>query len=171
MGLNFDLLAIVCKLLDVDHLALDHRLLRRGAVESAGSDRRRRLAHAQAGCWVVARIVPITGAAGSSWEEQGARKAAALEGLGQGYGAGHVGGACHAKGDQCPLLWCAWWSSAFCCFCSFCSRGGCNICTFRNGAIVPEVATIVLEVFPQPYIRVPCTFRPPKPYDIAKKKR
>jgi hypothetical protein len=77
-----------------------------------------------------------------------ARNAAVLEGLPHGHDAGHVGGACRAKGDQCPLLWCAWWSSAFCCFCSFRGRGGCNICTFPNGAIVPDVATIVRGSFP-----------------------
>ena len=77
-----------------------------------------------------------------------ARNAAVLEGLEHGHDAGRVGGAWHAKGDQSPLLWCAWWSSAFCCFCSFRGRGGCKICTLRTGAIVPEVATIVRGSFP-----------------------
>ena len=76
-----------------------------------------------------------------------ARNAAVLEGLPHGDDAGRVGGASHAKGDQCPLLWSAWWSSAFCCFCSFRGRGGCNICTFPNGVIVPNVGPIVSVTF------------------------
>ena len=108
---------------------------------------------------MVARGAPIR-RGGLNLGEWAARNAAVLEGLQHGHDAGRVGGACHVKEDQGPLLWCAWWSSAFCCFCSFRGRGGCNICTFRNGAIVPVVATIVLGVFPQPYMSVPHTYRP-----------
>ena len=77
-----------------------------------------------------------------------ARNAVLLEGLGQGDDAGWVGGAGRAEEDQCPLLWCAWWSSAFCCFCLFRGRGGCNICTFPNGVIVPDVGPIVSVTYP-----------------------
>ena len=119
------------------------------------------LAHARARFCVDARGRAI-GRGGLILGGWAARNAAVLEDLEHGHDAGRVGGAWHAKRDQCPLLWSAWWSSALCCFCSFRGCGGCNSCTLRNGALVPVVATIVLEVFPQPYMSVPHTYRPLK---------
>ena len=126
------------------------------------------LSQARAAFWVDARGRAI-GRGGLILGGWAARNAAALEGLKHGHDAGRVGGAWHAKGDQSPLLWSTWWSSAFGCFCSFRGRGGCKKCTLRNGATVPDVATIVWKVLPNPYIRVPCTFRPRKPYVIDPK--
>ena len=67
---------------------------------------------ARAGFCVDARGRAI-GRGGLNLGGWAARNAAVLEGLPHGHDAGRVGGAWHAKGDQCPLLWCAWWSSAF----------------------------------------------------------
>ena len=120
------------------------------------------LSRARAGFCVDARGRAI-GRGGLNLGGWAARNAAVLEGLEHGHDAGRVGGAWHAKGDQSPLLWCAWWSSAFCCFCSFRGRGGCKICTLRTGAIVPEVPTIASECSPEPYMSVPYRFRPKKP--------
>ena len=105
------------------------------------------LAHARVELCVDAHGRAI-GRGGQNLGEWAARNAALLEGHTRWHDAGRVWSACHAEGNQCPLLWCAWWSSAFCCFCSFRGRGGCNSCTLRTGAIVPEVATIVRGSFP-----------------------
>ena len=74
-----------------------------------------------------------------------ARNAAVLEGLQHGHDAGRVGGACHVKEDQGPLLWCAWWSRAFGCFCPIWCVGGCKSCTLRLLCVVPEVAPSMRE--------------------------
>ena len=78
----------------------------------------------------------------------GARKAALLAGLGHGDDAGWVGGAVRAEGDQCPLLWCAWWSSAFGCFCSIQRIGTLENCTFPRAVVRVKVGPIVSVTYP-----------------------
>ena len=102
------------------------------------------LAHARARFCVDARGRAI-GRGGLNLGGWAARNAAVLEGLPHGHDAGRVGGACHVKEDQGPLLWCAWWSRAFGCFCPIWCVGGCKSCTLRLLCVVPEVAPSMRE--------------------------
>ena len=132
-----------------DKLALDHRLLgipTRRCRGGCGRLTAAALSHARARFCVDARGRAI-GRGGLNLGGWAARNAAVLEGLQHGHDAGRVGGACHAKGDHCPLLWCAWWSSAFCCFCWIQRVGTPKNCTFPNGVIVPDVGPIVSVTF------------------------
>ena len=74
--------------------------------------------------------------------------AALLVGLGQGDVAGWVGGAVRAEGEQCPLLWSAWGSSAFCWFCSIQRVETLENCTFPRAVVRVKVGPIVSVTYP-----------------------
>ena len=133
-------------LFNVDQLALDRRLLRGGAAESAASGRRRRW-RTRASPFVCSLMARPSGAAGSTWGGWGERKAAVLEAVGQGHDAGWVGGAVRAEGEQCPLLWSAQSSSAFGHFCWIQRVGTLNIYTFPRAVVRVKVGPIVSVTF------------------------
>ena len=159
MGLNCAMLPILVEPLAVDHQAPNHRLLPGGAAESAGSGRRHRR-RTRGSLRVHGLGSRQSGAAESTWGGQRVRNAAAVDGLARWHDAGWVGGAWLAKGDQCPLLWCAWWSSAFCCVCTIWRIGHRKKCDLSGAVAAMDAVAIALRTFPEPYTSVPHAVRP-----------
>jgi len=85
---------------------------------------------------------PPSGHNGLDLRGWAARNAALVGDLEHGHGAGRTGGACRDEEDQCPLLWCAWRSSAFACFWTMPARGGCKKCNVCRVPVVRNVAPI-----------------------------
>ena len=141
MGLNCILPSFFGKLLTDREPVRAHCLL--PALAAAGaSDWRRRRCRARgprASGWPIPRQAGGSGLDLRGWA---ARNAALVGGLEHCHGAGRTGGACRDEGDQCPLLWRAWRSSAFSCFCTIRRGDGCKKCNVSRVTVVRNVAAI-----------------------------
>ena len=157
-GLNFDLMPILEKLLTDRQLMVDHGLLAGDAAASAGDLCRRpcRTRGLPFVCFLVRRrSAPL----GWIWRGRLLRKATLLEGRERGHDAEWAGGAGCGKVDHFPLLWRTHCASAFGCFPSDSHAGRLKKCNITHAAVAPDVAGIVLALYPGPYILLLCKFK------------